>query len=344
IETRNSAPRADAGSDRTVAVGALVELDGSASSDPDGDLVLSYTWTLTVFPDGSNASLSNANTARPAFVVDRPGEYVVTLIVSDGELDSEPSSVRISTVNSAPVANAGSDIAATEGDTVELDGSGSTDVDGDSLTYLWSLLSRPAGSSAELVGETLVNPTLEVDAPGLYVVQLIVSDGGLPSAPDTAVIAVAADTTESDSDGDGLSDDAEESIYGTDPSAADTDGDTFSDGDAVAAGSDPLDPGSTPLNLPPPDPSTLAPPVDLTTITNLYQRTEFLYAGSTPIQTNVQEDAIDPARVAVVRGRVLRRNGQPLPNVVVSIKDHPELGQTRSRADGMFDLVVNGGG
>lgn len=343
IETRNSAPRADAGADRTVAVGALVELDGSASSDPDGDL-LSYTWTLTTRPDGSSASLSNANTASPAFVADLAGEYVVTLIVTDGELDSEPDSVLISTANSAPVADAGADIGATEGDTVELDGSGSADVDGDALTYLWSLLSRPSGSSAELVGETLVNPTLEVDVPGLYVVQLIVSDGELSSAPDTVVIDVAADTTERDTDGDGLNDADEDNVYGTDPNNADTDGDGFDDGDEVAAGSDPLDPSSTPLNLPPPDPSTVAPPVDLTTITNLYQRTEFLYAGSTPIQTDVQENVIDPARVAVIRGRVLRRNGQPLPNVVVSIKDHPELGQTRSRADGMFDLVVNGGG
>src|SRR5690606_1329392 len=47
---------------------------------------------------------------------------------------------------------------------------------------------------------------------------------------------------------------------------------------------------------------------------------------------------------SVIRGRVLRRNGRPLPNAVITIKDHPELGQTRSRADGMFDLVVNGGG
>src|SRR5690606_32002759 len=98
IETRNSAPRADAGSDWTVAVWALVELGGPGSSGPEGGLVWAYTWRVTVLPDGSKASLANANTARPACVVDRPGEYVVTLIVSDGELDSEPSSVRISTV------------------------------------------------------------------------------------------------------------------------------------------------------------------------------------------------------------------------------------------------------
>lgn len=343
IETQNSAPTANAGPDQTVAVGALVELDGSASSDPDGD-VLQYAWSLTTRPEGSSASLSNANIANPVFVADQTGDYVATLTVSDGVLDSEPDTVRVSTANSAPVADAGRDMTAYEGDSVQLDGSGSTDADGDALTYLWSLLSRPAGSSAELVGETLVDPTLQVDVAGLYVVQLIVSDGELSSVPDTVAIDVAADETELDSDGDGLSDADEVNIYGTDPHDPDTDGDGFSDGEEVAAGSDPLDPMSTPLNLPPPDPSKVAPPADLTTITSLHQRTAFLYEGPAPIQTGVGANVIDPARTAVVRGRVMRRNGRPLPNVVVTIKDHPELGQTRSRVDGMFDLVVNGGG
>ncbi|MFO7287793.1 MAG: PKD domain-containing protein, partial [Gammaproteobacteria bacterium] len=343
IQTRNSAPHADAGPDQTIAVGALVELDGSASSDPDGD-PLTFDWTLTSRPSGSSASLSNANTVKPSFVADRPGEYVATLVVSDGEFDSEPDTVKVSTTNSAPVANAGSDLTATVGDTVELDGSASTDADGDELTYLWSIVSRPDGSTAELVGETLVNPTLEVDVAGLYVVQLIVSDRALSSDPDTVAITVAEDSTDPDSDEDGLSDADEENIYGTDPNDPDTDGDGFGDGDEVAAGSDPLDSSSTPLNLPPPDPAAIAPPADLTTIASLYQRAAFLYEGSTPIQTGVGENVIDPQRAAVIRGRVLRRNGRPLPNVVITIKDHPELGQTRSRADGMFDLVVNGGG
>ena len=35
--------------------------------------------------------------------------------------------------------------------------------------------------------------------------------------------------------------------------------------------------------------------------------------------------------------------GSPRPDVIVSILDHPEFGSTRTRADGMFDLAVNGG-
>ena len=46
----------------------------------------------------------------------------------------------------------------------------------------------------------------------------------------------------------------------------------------------------------------------------------------------------------MVRGKVLDKQNNPLSGVTVSIKDHPELGQTSSRTDGQYDLAVNGGG
>jgi RHS repeat-associated protein len=96
--------------------------------------------------------------------------------------------------------------------------------------------------------------------------------------------------------------------------------------------------------LPPPDPGEVAPPVDSTVATTLLTATEFLYTGPSPIQTGVAPGTIDPKRVAVLRGKVLDGDGNPLPNVTITILNHPEYGQTRSRADGMFDMVVNGGG
>ena len=71
----------------------------------------------------------------------------------------------------------------------------------------------------------------------------------------------------------------------------------------------------------------------------------FLYSGADPVQTGV-----DPRRhragthVGVVRGRVLDGAGDPLPSVTVTVVDHPELGQTVTRADGRYDLAVNAGG
>lgn len=100
---------------------------------------------------------------------------------------------------------------------------------------------------------------------------------------------------------------------------------------------------SVQANLPP-DPATVAPALNPNQFTPLIDATSFLYTGSNPIQTGVVSGTIEERRVAVVRGHVLTRDNNPLPGVTVTVKDHPEFGQTLSRADGMFDLVVNGGG
>ncbi|MDQ2668357.1 MAG: hypothetical protein M3Z05_20525, partial [Gemmatimonadota bacterium] len=49
-------------------------------------------------------------------------------------------------------------------------------------------------------------------------------------------------------------------------------------------------------------------------------------------------------RVSTLRSRVLKPNGTALPGAAVSVLNHPEYGGTKSRADGWYDLVVNGGG
>ncbi|MBI3344311.1 MAG: hypothetical protein HY028_05585, partial [Gammaproteobacteria bacterium] len=95
---------------------------------------------------------------------------------------------------------------------------------------------------------------------------------------------------------------------------------------------------------PPPDPATVAPPVDATVASILSETTKFLYSGSSPIQTGVAQGAIQPLRAAVLRGKVLNRDNTPLSGVKITVFNHPELGQTLSRTDGMFDLAVNGGG
>ena len=80
--------------------------------------------------------------------------------------------------NVAPIANAGSGQTVTIGTTVNLNGSGSSDADGNQLTYLWSFVSIPSGSGATLTNPTMVNPTFLADKTGQYVVQLIVTVAG----------------------------------------------------------------------------------------------------------------------------------------------------------------------
>ena len=72
--------------------------------------------------------------------------------------------------------------------------------------------------------------------------------------------------------------------------------------------------------------------------------TQFLYSGADPIQKGVAADAVKPLQAAVLRGRVVRRNGSPVEGVEVTVLDHPELGRTATRTDGGFDIAVNGGG
>ena len=101
-------------------------------------------------PAGSAAALVNEATATPTFVVDAPGTYVAQLIVNDGTVDSAPDTVTISTLNTAPVANAGADQTVTVGATVTLDGSGSSDADGDALAFAGRYCRGPPGSAALL--------------------------------------------------------------------------------------------------------------------------------------------------------------------------------------------------
>lgn len=94
----------------------------------------------------------------------------------------------------------------------------------------------------------------------------------------------------------------------------------------------------------PPDPADVAPPLAPGQVNSLQQTTAFLYSGANPIQTGVAPDTIELKRAAVLRGRVLDRDDAPLSGVTITVKGHPEFGQTLSRADGVFDMAVNGGG
>jgi hypothetical protein len=183
----NHAPIANAGADQTALVSTTVHLDGTASSDPDGNS-LTFRWNFVSKPATSAAALTDATTPVPSFVIDKAGTYTLQLLVSDGSLSSTDT-VIVSTNNSAPVANAGSDQTGQVGTTVTLDGSASSDVDGDPLAYQWSLTTKPADSAATLTNPTIVNPGLTLDKAGTYAGQLIVNDGTVNSAPDTVTIS-----------------------------------------------------------------------------------------------------------------------------------------------------------
>jgi hypothetical protein len=102
-----------------------------------------------------------------------------------------PAIVAALAINTAPVANAGPNQTVTAGDLVTLTGAGSTDANGNPLTYAWTLTSKPGGSTAALTGATTVNPTFTADLAGAYVASLVVNDGTVNSAPSTVTVTAS---------------------------------------------------------------------------------------------------------------------------------------------------------
>lgn len=93
--------------------------------------------------------------------------------------------------NRKPVANAGEDLTITVGDTAQLNGSESSDADGDSLVFLWNITSAPNGSTAVLSDTTIANPVLTPDVSGEFIIELVVNDGRDDSDKDQIIISVS---------------------------------------------------------------------------------------------------------------------------------------------------------
>ena len=122
------------------------------------------------------------------------GKYVATLTVNDGTTDSDPDTVEIEAEvdpNEPPEADASEDQAVVIGETVQLYGSGSSDLEGDPLSYSWTL-NAPGGSSATLSDGAVANPSFVADVGGKYLVTLVVNDGTNDSAPDSVEIEAEA--------------------------------------------------------------------------------------------------------------------------------------------------------
>jgi hypothetical protein len=191
-------PTADCGGSYEGDIGQLVTLDGSGSADPEG-ADLTYSWTLTP-PNCSvltSDNIYNEGTNSPSFVPDCSGVFVTTLTVSDGNHWSDPviCSIDVGSENRIPTADAGKtlDYGGCAGNPVQLNGFGSFDPDGDSLTYSWGLVSAPTNSAAtdaNFSNLSSPNPEFTWDEIGTYTFQLQVHDGTAWSAPDLVDLVI----------------------------------------------------------------------------------------------------------------------------------------------------------
>jgi PKD repeat protein len=161
----NNPPVANAAGPYTGEAGTPIQFDGSGSSDPDGDTLVSYAWT---FGDGSTGSGAN-----PSHTYATGGEFTVTLVVNDGTVDSAEAtataSISTPPTNAAPTANAGGPYEGQPDVAVDFDGSGSSDPNGDALTYAWDFGDGTIGTgvttSHTYTAENTYTATLTVTDP-----------------------------------------------------------------------------------------------------------------------------------------------------------------------------------
>jgi hypothetical protein len=123
----NVYPVAVAGEDFNAMQGDTVNLDGSASTDPDGGIT-AYLWVQT---GGTPVDFFNVNTAKPFFVAPDVGDagetltFALGVLDTDGLQDADEISIHI---KGTTVAVPGEDQTVSAGDAVTLDGSSSADV------------------------------------------------------------------------------------------------------------------------------------------------------------------------------------------------------------------------
>jgi hypothetical protein len=92
--TNNELPVANAGPDQSAAVTDLVQLDGSASADPEGEDLI-FFWQIAIAPDGANPELSGEIAVAPTFQTDLAGLYTIGLVVNDTTQNSDPDYVNL---------------------------------------------------------------------------------------------------------------------------------------------------------------------------------------------------------------------------------------------------------
>ena len=206
----NQVPITEAGPDQTVSETQTVKLDGSKSSDPDGDK-LSYNWKQTggdVKIDIGSSDAVAASFVAPVTEKEEQVKIELTVDDSKGGKSSDIVNITIKKANQEPVSDAGSDQTADANTEVKLDGSKSTDRDGDNLKFEWS---QTKGSDAKLSDKHDASPSFvapEVDKETEMQFELLVDDGNGGTSKDVVKITIQPSITTTDAPGDSTSKDS----------------------------------------------------------------------------------------------------------------------------------------
>jgi chitinase len=183
-------PIANAGPDLSAFPNQVITLDGSGSSSPSGG-PLDFHWRVT--QSAGQHELSGENRDFASFISAVEGTFEIELEVKDenGGAATDAMTVRVRSTSGSPIADAGPDQNVDVGAAVQLDGSRSSDPDGDPLTYQWSLFGVPDGSRVMLDDAIAVRSSFVPDVEGEYLVSLSVYDGAWSSADEVLIRALA---------------------------------------------------------------------------------------------------------------------------------------------------------
>jgi len=150
------------------------------ASDAEGDAL---TFGVSGLPVGATFDTNSGHFSWTPGASDG-GAHPVTFSVSDGlASDSEAITITVAAGNNPPVANPGGPYQGATGQPVSFNGSGSSDPDGDNLTYAWDFGDGGTGSGA--------TPTHTYGIAGAYLVTLTVTDDGVPSLSNSATTSAS---------------------------------------------------------------------------------------------------------------------------------------------------------
>ena len=221
----NPPPVALAGDDQTVDEGVKVTLDASNSTDFNAEIAR-YQWhqlsgPTVVLSDEMPVQVTFMAPAAPQEGVEL--EFQLEVVDRRGLSATDRILITVLDTNIPPLANAGADQTVEAGALVTLNGSASSDMDGDLTDTIWM---QTAGAAVTLSDPTALQPTFT--APSLVgeVLQFeltVIDDGGLSDTDSVSIDIVAAG--ERDEDVDGVADDVEDGA----PNGGDGNGDGVPD-------------------------------------------------------------------------------------------------------------------
>ena len=355
----NSQPVAVVGDDRLGVLGQQMVLDGSASFDIDLDDI-TYQWSLLSSPNNSVAAIINANVQIASLTPDLIGDYVVQLIVDDGNCGSTPDSALVTiSVNQAPniISVANTQAVEAHGYSYQIN---ATDPENHNLDY--SLTIAPSGMIIDTNG--LI--TWTALPPNSYAVSVMVTDEYGANTSQSFDIAVSANQAPKIQTWP-ISSGEKDFSYAYQVIATDAENDSIAyslmnppagmtidtngliswipDTIGIYAIQVQADDGFGGLSSQsfdldiielPPNPDDIAPPLSKTEYTPFPESIGFLYQNNPPVQLGMPPNTIQDYRVAVITGKVLDDDNNPVRGIKVTINNHPEFGHTFTRDNGIF--------